>query len=158
MSTTVFQAKIEELTYFKDEMIAKIVESIFYAVKARSLKYRSEVRGLMGCSSFLGLLRVVLCFILPKFCMQTKWFSMRDLPRSVSPTFCDMLQTLAFRQVITFSEMRRTQNPPGVLIAFLFSLEAGRKRLVGSAFQRIWQKLADCLDTFILDSVILPNK
>jgi hypothetical protein len=45
MSKTVFQDKIEELTYFKRDIIAKIVESIFYAVKARSLKYRTEVKG-----------------------------------------------------------------------------------------------------------------
>jgi hypothetical protein len=43
MSTTVFQAKTEQLTYFKQEMITEIVHSIFYAVKARSLKYRNEV-------------------------------------------------------------------------------------------------------------------
>jgi hypothetical protein len=44
MSRTVFQDKTEELTYFKQEMITEIVHSIFYAIKARSLKYRSEVR------------------------------------------------------------------------------------------------------------------
>ena len=44
MSTTVFEAKTEELTYFKQEMITEIVHNIFYAVKARSLKYRNEVR------------------------------------------------------------------------------------------------------------------
>jgi hypothetical protein len=50
MSKTVFQDKIEELTYFKRDIIAKIVESIFYAVKARSLKYRTEVEEVITAS------------------------------------------------------------------------------------------------------------
>ncbi len=56
MSKTVFQDKIEELTYFKRDIIAKIVESIFYAVKARSLKYRTEVKEAMK-----GSVKVVAC-------------------------------------------------------------------------------------------------
>ncbi len=56
MSKTVFQDKIEELIYFKRDIIAKIVESIFYAVKARSLKYRTEVKEAMT-----GSLKVVAC-------------------------------------------------------------------------------------------------
>ncbi len=57
MSKTVFQDKIEEFTYFKRDIIAKIVESIFYAVKARSLKYRIEVKK----EAMTGSLKVVAC-------------------------------------------------------------------------------------------------
>jgi hypothetical protein len=63
MSKTVFQDKIEELTYFKRDIIAKIVESIFYAVKARSLKYRTEVKEAMP-----GSLKVVACISITVRC------------------------------------------------------------------------------------------
>ena len=57
MSTTVFEAKTEELTYFKQEMITEIVHHIFYAVKARSLKYRNEVNNyLISATVFIHIL------------------------------------------------------------------------------------------------------
>jgi hypothetical protein len=37
-------------------------------------------------------------------------------------------------------------------------LETARKRLVQSAFQRIWQELADSLDSYIIHSVLLANR
>ena len=40
---TVFQSSIDELIYLKKQLIKEVVESIYYTVTARSVKYRSEV-------------------------------------------------------------------------------------------------------------------
>ena len=44
MEITVFEESIEELEYLKENLINEVVDSIYYSITARSLKYRTEVK------------------------------------------------------------------------------------------------------------------
>ena len=44
MENTVFDDSVEELEYLRENLINEVVESIYYTITARSLKYRTEVR------------------------------------------------------------------------------------------------------------------
>jgi len=68
IESTVFDESIEELKYLKEILIGEVVDSIYYTITAKSLKYRTE----------------------------TKWFSMSGSEQPVGPAFCDMLQALSF--------------------------------------------------------------
>ena len=59
---------------------------------------------------------------------------MTDVGKTVSPTVCEMLQSLAF------------------------GLDTARRRINAAAFQLVWVKLADRLHTFILEEIVLQNK
>ena len=39
-----FEESIEELEYLKENLINEVVDSIYYSITARSLKYRTEVK------------------------------------------------------------------------------------------------------------------
>ncbi|XP_023330399.1 RAD50-interacting protein 1 [Eurytemora carolleeae] len=106
MENTVFEDSIEELEYLRENLINEVVESIYYTITARSLKYRTE----------------------------TKWFSMSDSGKTISPKICEMLQSLAF------------------------GLDAARRRINPAAFQLVWRNLADRLHSFIIQEIILSNK
>jgi len=71
MDRTVFEESIEELSYLRENLIQEVVDSIFYSISARSIKYRTE----------------------------TKWFNLTDYEANgsvVSPFVCEMLQCLSF--------------------------------------------------------------
>ena len=43
IESTVFDESIEELKYLKEILIGEVVDSIYYTITAKSLKYRTEV-------------------------------------------------------------------------------------------------------------------
>jgi len=107
VEVTVFQTRIDELKYMKQQLINEVVESIYYTVTARSVNYRSK----------------------------TKWF-ITDVGNinTLSPSACEMLQTLAF------------------------GLDSARKRINRESFQEVWRQLATRMHFFILEEVVLHNK
>ena len=105
MSGTVFDEVVSKFEYLLTDMISTIINSVMFSIRSNSRHYRKEV----------------------------KWFSLNVVSDSVHPTFCNILQDVAFY------------------------LETMVKIVPENVFTRIWRELATEIGKFICEDVILVN-
>merc|ERR1719300_1385694 len=105
MDGTVFDDVISKFEYLMSDMVTTIIDSVMFSVRATSRHYRQEV----------------------------KWFSMTDVSENVHPSFCNILQEVAFY------------------------LETVVKMVPPQVFSRLWMELASEIGKFICEDVILVN-
>ena len=105
MSGTVFDEVVSKFEYLLTDMISTIINSVMFSIRSNSRHYRKEV----------------------------KWFSLNVVSESVHPTFCNILQDVAFY------------------------LETMVKIVPENVFTRIWRELATEIGKFICEDVILVN-
>lgn len=105
MDGTVFDDVISKFEYLMSDMVTTIIDSVMFSIRATSRHYRQEV----------------------------KWFSMTDVSENVHPSFCNILQEVAFY------------------------LETVVKMVPPQVFSRLWMELASEIGKFICEDVILVN-
>ena len=105
MTGTVFDDIINKFDFLMTDMITTIVSSVMFSIRATSRHYRQDI----------------------------KWFSLSVTSDGVHPSFCSILQEVAFY------------------------LETVVKMVPESVFGKIWMELAGDISKFICEDVILVN-
>jgi len=105
MTGTVFDDVISKFEYLMTDMVSNIISSVMFSIRSNSRQYRKDI----------------------------KWFSLSVNSDSVHPSFCNILQDVAFY------------------------LETVVKIVPDKVFTRLWMELAADIGKFICEDVILVN-
>ena len=105
MTGTVFDDVINKFEYLMTDMVSTIINSVMFSIRSNSRQYRKDI----------------------------KWFSLTVTSDSVHPSFCNILQDVAFY------------------------LETVVKIVPDKVFTRLWMELAADIGKFICEDVILVN-